>query len=314
MINISTLNPQSKIDITNKWIDGFTTSIFVTSGGGAFTGNLHDLTQLTFKGVLKRNGQETVLFQNTLKNLLIMSLLLNPLYYHIAVPTAFVNQNAGATTGIVPFRFDFGSPLNLIGDDKFTLEWQLSTTFFPSGSNISTSASYIQLDTCETTDIEYETPIFRSIVVEANQQDYNYSLGDNVMAIIFANYDKTDVLSTSAVINQMQLNSDKVNKQDNYNELITKAYSYYPTLAEADLRLQTFLFYQSNIELDNVNLNMQYNTTNVNSSKNFILVRSFVTSEWLRTRAGALENIRMASADAKGDFNPSLLQGKNSRN
>lgn len=317
MINLSTQNPQSSIRIRNKSIDGFTMAV-IYGGSGNLSNIATDLTQLQLKGTLRRNGSEVVMFNSTAKNLLIMSLILNPLYYYIAVPSVIQNTVAGPTQGVQPFRFDFGGAINLIGNDEFILEWQLNSTFF-AATNLSLSASYVQIDECETTDIEYFTPIFTTQVIEANQQNPSFSLGDNVLSVILANYDKTDYLTTTAVVNNIKLSGKSggfnVSKNDNFFELMVKSASYYQTIAEAAVRLQNWILWSGGDELDGASLDLNLNTANVTSSKNFVLTRSFITSDWLVTRGLELKARKDASADNKGNYDESLvLGGKNSRN
>lgn len=306
MVNISTQNPQSVYSIRNKFVDGLTLNV-VTGGSGNLASVATDLTQLQLKATLKRGGNEVVLFNTTAKNILIMSLIFSPLYYYIFYNSQAQTLVAGPTKILQPYRIDFGGPINLTQNDELIIEWQLNSSFF-SATNLSLSASYIEMDECETTDIEYITPVLDVKVIEGSQQNPTYSLGDNVLSIILANYDKTDILEASAVVNSIKLSSNQMGKNDNYRELLCKLFSYYPDLTQAALRVQNFALYAGSDELDGVSLDLNLNTSNVTSSKNFVLTRSFITSDWLVTRAETILAAKNARSDKKGQYDASLLK------
>lgn len=313
MINISKQNPQSTTSMKNKWIDGFTLSILLTTLFGSITANPVDTEQLQLKGTLKRNGAEIEMFNHTLKNLVILSHLKSSTYDFLAPFTLLYTGTPapGIDTFIVPLRFDFGGPLNLIASDEFVLEWTLNQGFFNASANLDMNACYIAMDETETSEIEFFVPITRSKVIEGTQDNPTYSLGDNITTIILANYDKTSFNLADRVIKTVRLKSDKLNKNDSFDELITKAISYYSTPNEMASRLQNWIIYNGADELDNVDLNISTNPSNVTSSKNYILWRTFYTDNWLVTRAMALKEQSEIKADKKGSFNPSLLESQN---
>jgi len=317
MINISSSNPSSKVSFRNKNIDGFT-FIPVLVGGGNLGGTYVDLTQMNMKGVLRRNGVETVLFNTTVFNLLITSLYFSSLWnYMFPTITTGLNCIAGPTKLIVPLRIDLGGPINLTGNDELTIEWQLNATTFFTATNVTVGSSYIQMDETETQEIEFVTPILDVRVVEGSQQNVSYSLGDNVLSIIVANYDKTTNYTYDAnnVINYINLTSSTgINKNDNFYELVTKCISYFPTSSEGAVRYQNFALYSGGDEIDGVKLDLNLVTANVTSSKNFIITRSFVTDNWLVTRAQLLKDKKDQSADNKGQFDEALVHNGRNRN
>lgn len=309
MVNISNQNPQSTLSIKNKSIDGFTTSVLFTTLAGGLASQPTDYEQLQLKGTLKRNGQEIEMFNHTLKNLIILSHIKTPTYEFLS-PGSFLlvgTAGGGVDSYIVPLRFDFGGTINLIGSDEFVLEWQLNPGFFIQGTNLNTSACYISLDETESSEVEYFVPITRSKVIEGSQDNPSYSLGDNVLNIILANYDKLDFDLSNRVVKTLRLKSDKITKNDTFDELLTKAVSYYPVAYSFGVRLQNWVIYQGADELDGVELNLSLNSANVTSSKNYVLWRTFYTDNWLVTRATALSEMAIAKSDKKGNFNSALL-------
>jgi len=308
MVNISATNPTSRYSLRNKSIDGFTITPVVV-GSGNLSSSYCDLTQLQLKATLRRNGSEVVLFNTTLYNIAILSLFFGPLFNFIFPTVTGVSVVSGPTKAIVPIRIDLGGAINLTGNDELVIEWQLNNTAFFTATNVTAASCYIQLDECETQEIEFVTPIMSVQVIEGSQQNISYNLGDNVLAILLVNYDKTTVLDSAAVVNNIQLTSNRMQKNDNFYELLTKQYSYHSTSAEAAIRVQNFCLYSGGDEIDSVKLDLNLVTGNVTSSKNFVLTRSFITDSWLVTRAQLLKDQRDAASDNKGSFDETLLIG-----
>lgn len=309
MINISNQNPQSTQSFKNKSIDGFTTSILFTTNSGGIGSTPLDTEQLQLKGTLRRNGSEIEMFNHTLKNLVLLSHIKSSTYDFLlnGVVIQVGSAGGGIDSYIVPLRFDFGGTINLIGDDEFILEWQLNSGFFSASANLNLNTCYISVDDAESSDIEYYVPITRSKVIEGSQDNPTYSLGDNIMNLMLVNYDKTGFNLADRVVKTLRLKSDKITKNDTFDELLTKAISYYTAPSEALVRNQNWIVYQGAEELDNVELNLSLNSANVTSSKNYILWRTFYTDNWLVTRGTALKDKADSKSDKKGTFNPALL-------
>jgi hypothetical protein len=303
MVNISLQNPQSVLSLKNKWIDGFTLATQVKASS-TVPFCVFDPEQLTLKATLRRNGQEIEMFNHTLKNLVILSHLRTTTYRSLN-PNFFIALDVMNTIGLNTLRFDFGGPLNLIGDDELLLEWSLNSTYFQSG--IDSANSFISLDETECTDVEYFVPITRSKVIEGSQDNPSYSLGDNVMSIVIANYDKASIYTADSVIKTLRLKTEKFAKNDTFNELLAKGVSYYSDINEFFARYQTFQVYSGADELDGVELNLSLNSANVTSSKNYVLWRTFYTDNWLVTRATTISEQMNQKADKKGTFNSALL-------
>lgn len=303
MFSISNQNKIGRVSVMNKTINGYTVTLYPTSNSGGFSGTVHDTTALNLKGILKRNGGSVEMFNTSLKNLVTLGYIKNPAFEYIQSPGAVFTQaiSGSVVTGIVPLRFDFGGVINLIGADEFVLEWQLNDGFW--GSSVNQSSSSIEIDECDDIGEEYFTPVTKVIVIEANQQNPTYSLGDNVIAIVLANYDKATAMANIAVMNSISLNSKTLTKNDTYREVLNKNLNYYSNSTEGAMRVQNFILYQGDEELDNVSLNLNLNPSNVTAAENFILYRAFVTNDWLVTRASILRDARIAAADAKGAFN-----------
>lgn len=314
MYTINTNTRANHYKVRNKWIDGFTMSVFLTSLGGGFVGTVQiDPTALQLIGTLKRNGAETVMFNHTLRQLVILSHLTTNTYNFIknGVQVLFtLSSAAGIDTALMGLRFDFGGPICLIGDDEFTLRYQLNDGFFGgAAAGVNNALSFIELDETESTTVEYFIPITHAYVIEAGQNTLSFALGDNVQSIVFANYDKGSATTANQIINSLSLKSKQLSKEDDYLEILTKNFSYYPTMAEAINRYQNFVIYQGHDDLDGVTLNMNLNSANVTASNNWILSRNGVSDDWLVTRGHMIEQ-KKDSEQLGGRYNPALIRGR----
>lgn len=307
MFVINRMNPTSLGKINNKTIDGFTFLVYLNTLTAFAAGALIDPNEMRVTGTLRRQGQAPlVLFNETLKTMIIMSHLRSNAYLYLNGVTRIL-LNAGATDCMLPFRFDLGGPINLIGSDEFELAWVMNTGFFADVS-VNALASYIEVDETESNEIEYITPITHSQVIEANQTNPTFNLGSNIMTVILRNDDKTSLLQTARVVNSIKFTSDKVNKDDTWSELLCKAISYYSTITEAGARYQNWIVYDGSEDLDRVSLNCSMNSANLTSSNNYVLWRSYETSDWLRTRADLLQQVKNAKNDNKARINPAFTE------
>ena len=308
MITISNNNLTSSQRFRNKWIDGFTLALIAISTGAGFLSQPFAAEYLQLKATLRRDGNNTVIFNNTLKNLVALSHIESTTWNYLwntGVVGVSLSVLAGVNTLLIPLRFDLGGPLNLIGDDELEIEWQLAPDqFWLAAANCVAATSYIQLDYTETLDIEWYTPRIESRVIEANQQNVSYTLGDNILKVLLLNYDKTGFTESTAVVNFVKFSADKFSKNDNYRELIDKAASYYSNVTEFAARIQNWILYSGSDELDNVAIDLNLNPPNVTAAKNFLVWLSFDTSANLVARAEKLEAMKQSKADKKVGFNP----------
>jgi len=305
MISISTQNPQSQYVIRNKSISGFSFAVLITTGSGAPSAAPIDPDKFQLKATLNRKGFEGVeLFNTTLRNLVLLGYLENVVF-------DMLGSYAILTTGskyLVPLKISLGGPLNLKADDELTVEWQLGDGFFVAASDVVAATSSIQLDEIETTETEYFIPLTKVKVIEQGQSNPTYGLGDNVLRIVFRQDDKTTTLTADAVINNISLQTKQgLTKNDNYNEILVKNFALYPTVAEFAARKQNFVLYTGEDELDGVQLALNLNSTNVNSSKNWILWNTFITSDELVTRGAMIDEKKSIESDKKGSFNPNYI-------
>lgn len=195
-------------------------------------------------------------------------------------------------TMLITAFIPFGGTINLKGDDELILQMFAATGVFSSAIN--TSTSYIEFTANNSIGYEMATPQVVSQVVQTNITNQRFSLGDNVTKIMLVNLDKTDRTAANQIITSVQLNSDKLDENLNFFDLINRdanilqAPRYNPTyvtaagaeaFAQAPRLPQTFTLFATpdgvNMNLDNCNVQLTCNGTNVNSSQNFIVATRF---------------------------------------
>lgn len=261
------------------------------------------------KGILNRHGKDSILFNESLKNLLYLSEWDSPIFEFlkgVSNPLLLDGPNvSGIDTYVLPLKFEFGGIINLDGDDELTLEVTCSSGSFNT-VGVDETKSFIQFDIVEGVGLEVHTPFIKSRTIEANQSNPSFDLGDNVMEIVIANYDKTNFLKSQAVINNISVDSDKWSRNDSYEEMICRNFGQFTDYIQGSTRRQSFRVY-SGYELDGVKLNLNLNTSNVNPSQNHILWYCFETNDKLVTKAAVKHKKFYEKNNRKGQFNPSLV-------
>lgn len=309
---ISTINPKDSWTIKNKCFDGFVLSVNLKSVAAGFSTALHNLDKLTLKATLKRNGSNKVLFNENLRDMLALSHLHAPTYEFVKNPFMFVptsNAFVNPVFALIPLRFWIGGVIDLSGKNagEVILEWSLGNDFF--GTTVDTSASTINIDVIETDAAEYETPITLSHLIEPNQPTPTFGLGDNVREIALFNHDKQTILTADQVLEEIVISSSNgYNRADKFDELLTKSINQYSDVADAFVRKQNFIVYKDNNDLDDCQVELKFNKANLTAGNNILLFRTFITNDWLRTRAAIKDAKRSATDRAKGDFSPAIAK------
>lgn len=234
------------------------------------------------KGILNRGGKDQILFNETLKNLLYLSEWDTPNFEFVNGMVQPVRMDAANKTFLYPLKFNFGGIINLDGSDELTLEFTVGAGTYD--VNVDENASFLQFDVIEGVGLEVHTPYIKSRVIEANQSNPQFDLGDSVMEILIANYDKTNMYNSTAVLNNISIDSDKWSRNDSYEEMISRNFGQFNDFIQGFSRYQSFRIY-SGYELDAVKINLSLNTANVAASQNVVLWYSFETNNQIVTKA-----------------------------
>lgn len=270
------------LEIKSKSIDGFTFIIKAraTTVNSAFSATLLDYEKVIIKCTLSGRGKKDhVIYQGTAFPLFVSSCYFNAGFGQILDGTSAVTLPAASGVDELAqqmFKVDFGTVINLKGDECISFE-----VYVPSGSggtDVSEAESHVEFDVHEAVGYEYGTPEINAISLSNNQARIQKDLGDNVVDITFTNSDKTNILATNQVIETVTLTSDRLSYSDSQNELFTKRWSMFYDQTQADNRHQCYKLLNGE-SIDDVSLDMSFTTTNVNSGKNYVVVKKLHTTK-----------------------------------
>jgi len=279
--------------VNNETVDGVMVDVYLYAAAvnTAFVAADFDPNEVQIKVQLKRSKGDLQVIGDNLKLLGIFSakdygapawMLGNVLTY-----PAVATKSSKLYSLFIPF----GGPINLKGSDELVISFIVGRSVWSTA--VDSAISYIDFNYSTCIGYEVGTPFIRSQVVQANITNEKYSLGDVVQKISFINYDKDVIDEGSQVIASLSLQSDKLRGTWNWFQLFSRNLNYF-TNAVIQLRYgntqpvtagnealpyvpkypQSFTIFankKSTKTLNNVQLNVSYNTANVNASQNFIV-------------------------------------------
>lgn len=283
MINIYSGRTERQ-SFKNVSIKGLSLPIYIkhASTNTAFASGMWDPTLATIQINLLRNGVKTPIANDTLSNLIALTGYSKPVFEYLKDTSKNIQTVAAAVgvkaEGYMPLIMDFGSVINLKGSDELIVDITINSGFFSATlADTTGTVNYMQLDYIPGVGLEYFTPVFRQEVIQTNQTNPSFDLGDNVTRIVLYNVDKTDTLTASQVATQVNISSNKLSSNDTVQELYTKKRDLFVNDADAAIRKQSYMLHDGS-DLDNVRIDLTLTGANVNASKNFVLYRSFFTS------------------------------------
>lgn len=297
IINFGT-SPTDRVQ--NKTVRGiaFTTKLIHAALNTAFVANDFDYSQIILKVTLMRNGRAYILAQDNLRNLVAGSNYFNPLFLTAkgflnglqVIAAHGVGANAQAISQVM---VDFGCPVNVHGRDVLIAEVQCPLGAI-SQANVNSNTSTIQMDWVIGVGSEFAIPFMKCYTLQASEQNQNVPMGDNIVDIVFLNYDKANHLSATSVISSATLKNDKYQPSWYYDQLIGRKNQSFPTSAEADLRYQSFCIYDNDrVDLDGCELHLQLNPTQVAASQNVVYYRGYFHDPGTFERGHALHRKAM---------------------
>src|SRR5437763_9586444 len=216
--------------LRNRSTDKIVGRILVSgSNAGDIGTQINSILHATqIKLVLRRGGEETVIFQDKMGLIALLSSLYRPLF-----PTIldYVHKYSGVypytndylfgqgSSTVLPFILDLGCIINLGGNDELFLDatctaQQLSTV---------TNAN-INFEFEEAVGVGDHIMCTRFESVPPGQSSWNRDLGNNVCTIAFINLDNAAVDASTAPISDIQVNADKVSLSDSYYDLLLRRY------------------------------------------------------------------------------------------
>lgn len=256
-----------------------------------------DFKSIKLTAVLRRNGKDTTLFSDN------AAILLKESGFLVA-SECFFNDGAGelnSTVGTVQTyllagHIDLGMPINLKGEDTLTIEGSVVPSWLGTVGN---PISYIDFQMQDSIGVEKFIPKINSRTIQGGSAREDFDLGDNVTAISFISAAQTSVggiplTATNAVITNLKISSDKYDRTDNFERMITRRFGQFQTRASANLRGRCFQ-YNLDKECDSTRVELLLNPTNVIAGDYSIVWRSFHIDPETFRRGDAIEQRHEAS-------------------
>lgn len=294
--------------ITNANINGFYLTVMLT----ALTNNTlikktqygtgldFDASKVMINATLKRDGKTFPLFNTNLG-------LLGWFNSHLSggknwlLGTDFIRPTANTKHKNIRTLFiDLGTVMNLKGTDEVFIECYVGRETFQS-TTIDDSNSYIDIKSANA--IGKEVGIYQLVAetIQAGTTTDSWNLGDNVTKIGICNFEDSD--ETQQIIQNVRISSDRYDESLTLADLVTrnmrifgkqpynKGYdrttgtvtdSYTPALPQSFIVL-------NDEEIDGARMDISFDGSKVNSSKNFVLWQKFDTSLEIIQRGQAME-------------------------
>jgi hypothetical protein len=186
-----------------------------------------------------------------------------------------------------------------ISDDDF-LSFRVTAQQDAFSSLVDSTVSNFQCDKIEAIGNEWMIPFIKAEAVQPGETSRSYSPGDCIKGIHFINSDKTAVTLADQVIQQISIDSEQENINDNWEELLSKRYSQFENIVNANDRGQSFLLAEggNGTLLNAVNIAVTFNSANVNSGKNYFVFSGFKADTLTAARAAAREQKHAAKNTA----------------
>ncbi len=268
-------------EFSNVSISGISLDSFIqhTTANTAFVaGDGFDYNNIDVNIQLHRNGRKHEIFHDNVLPALLASNFhkstFQYLYNKSGNPVGTVTLAAASgvdETAIVPAKLDFGGVVNLKGSDKITVEVRVGDSVL---TNADSSTSYITIDYIPGVGLEWETPVIKVVTVDDSQKKQTHSFGMNVTELTFINLDKTSNLVADQVIDNIDLDSDRLSLDLTDKELHAIRDTEFQAKGVGQERCQCFSLLRG--EVDECQIVVDYDTANLNGSKNFWVARSFV--------------------------------------
>lgn len=280
---------KKRMELSGIDVTGFTFNAYAvgTTANSAIVQGDVNIDEVTVSATLYQNGQETTLFSGQLLPLVLESSFAesewsNADYLGTTTPHTLLAHASGVKPiELHTFGIDLGGIINLRGKDKILLEVRVNNNAFSGKAD--TSLSYFDIDTIEGIGLQYTIPTIHQISVGNGESTFRHAMGENVTGITFINTDKSGVTEANKVINNVRLFSDRFDINDDYFALLNKRVAQLPTRAQSDARHQSFLLFGG--ECDKARIEFDFNASNVNTSKNYVVYRSYQTGRTMITKA-----------------------------
>lgn len=264
-------------------LNGFSVKAFVTDDAATTTlgSSKVDFSKVTIKCILTRNGNQHVIFQD---NLLLLGLASS---LNTQGQMAFYQNNdhytkLGTGRAMVGFVIPFGGCVRLKDTDQIDVFLEAQEGMFGDGY---ITNSFIEVKPMKAVGYETFIPQIKSFVIQGSESSNNYNFGDHVIKLALLNLNISTFLTP--VVGSLAFASDRLNESYTFADLVlAKKISLGKgvitstaddaAIFEAD---QSFSLVDFGQEFNQVQLDVQFNSANVATGKNYFVLWNYKT-DW----------------------------------
>ena len=266
-----------------------------SENGGTGDSNVEgiDWSRVYINVVLNQGGKSTQICATTVKPLAQHLNFLNQSWLFCANGQGGQPYDQNTGTSIGDAMLDFGSVINLRGDDSLVCEIRVQSDAVSSAVNPSTA--YVEADVIEGVGLQYITPKFETFAINGGESKFSHSLGANVTAVTLQNIASRPQISfETSPWQNARLFSDRYNVNDDWGQLWSRRNQYF----DGDFyRYQSFVLSLETTDDTQVQLDLfpSNNTTN----ENYLCYTSYETCEKLVVEASRRSKKHEAKAIRK---------------
>jgi hypothetical protein len=269
--------------IANKKVSAviFNASLLANAVNVPLVGTDFDPTQNSVNVWLKREslpGGKSAVFTGTMADLIAGSWNSNWAKLHPKnSSSATIVQAHGAATierQLFSYKLEFDNVYDLEGTDSLEITLNFNAGSLKGANLVNSSGCTIDIIDLHGDGFETASPQLIINVIKAGEQAVSYNLGNGIRRIMLMNYDKDDILASSAIVNTATLSSDEVSFQKTWDQLMGERDADFIIDASFnEAKRQSFVLYNGeNGQLHNARLDLLLNSANVNASVNVLVV------------------------------------------
>jgi hypothetical protein len=259
--------------------------------------NLTDLEKVYIDAKLYQKGIQTTLYAGPLDFLLRRkSFYKNSYAYGV---TSIEVTEAAAVKGVIcqSFHWDFGTVINLDGEDKIVLDIKVDSDVNSGDGYFDSANSYMDVEFVEGVGEQFIIPFTEYRTIQAGEARLKLTLGDNVDGVLFLNKDITNSNVEDCPLESVNVKSDRLNATLTPQRLHLHRKESFVYPAENSKRNQTFMITEG--ELDECEIDFNFDAGAINVNKNFIIWDGFKVYKEIYQKGLRMRNKHSVAAQSK---------------
>jgi hypothetical protein len=261
-----------------------------------FAGVVIDWTKIKAKLILQRNKVRYDIFNEQVLPLALASGFKSGVFDEVRgggtplLRRTIVAGGAVKEKLVISARIELPGVINLMKGDILSVE--LSSSGDCVTAVVDATVSTIEWELEEGIGNSLGIPYITTSMITGGQSTTEVQLGNGVKKAYFINNDKFTVLEADQIIDSVSVKSDKLNKEDDWYELVISRSDEMPTGVIADTRFQSFELFD--VEKDSkllvpgdatdyvlandVSFKFQFLPANVSNAKNYVVAMGFIAN------------------------------------